>query len=103
MLPQRHPSAGVQLTRNRRVLLGLETDADEEPPDALCVWRREFRVFEKRLSRFQATALERIRQPTTFESLCEWLDGREISAPPAEEAVKLLTGWLRDELVEGSV
>ncbi len=85
--------------RNRRRLLdGEEVELRPTSPYALRVWRRDLRVFHKRIDPLEHGALQLLRSGVTFADLCAWLADHDES-DPSEVAVRLLQAWLADELL----
>jgi len=66
---------------------------------ALCVWRRDERVFHRRLDPLEAACLGLVSEGATFGTLCERV-ALEIGEPatPAR-ALTLLTGWVEGGLL----
>lgn len=86
--------------RNRKALLeGADAPLDEEAPFPLRLWRRDLRVFHKRIEPLECEALARAAQGTSFADLCEWLADAAPDREPSEAAVGLLQTWLADELL----
>ncbi len=83
----------------RKLLDGEPTDLETVGPFTLRVWRRELRVFHKRVPPFEHEALQHIARGTTFADLCEWIAEGDTGEDASEVAVRLLQGWLADELL----
>lgn len=85
---------------NRKALLAGEALALEPTePHRFRVWRRDFRVFVKKIDALESAALEAITPELSFADLCTWIAQREPDADPAQTAVALLQTWLRDEVL----
>lgn len=92
-----HPHSDVD--RNRRRLLDREAvELGPTAPFALRVWRRDLRVFHKRIDAVERGALELARSGVTFADLCAWLADHG-DGDPSQAAVRLLHVWLADELL----
>lgn len=86
--------------RNRREILdGREVTLGTEPPFPLRIWRRDLRVFHKRIGVLERDALERTVEGISFAALCEWLAEAAPDRDPSENAVELLQAWLAEELL----
>lgn len=94
----RKPTSSCDRTR-RRMLDGEDAALESEEAFPLRIWRREFRVFQKRIDEFEFGALKLIAGGTTFAELCSWIAEQETQEDPSEAAVRLLQLWLADELL----
>ncbi len=85
--------------RNRRQLLdGDSPELRPTTPFGLRLWRRELRVFQKRVDEPELGALMLIQNGISFADLCAWLEDHQ-DDEPSEAAVRLLQTWLADELL----
>ena len=65
----------------------------------LRVWRRELRVFLKRVDLLEHDGLQLASHGVSFAGLCAWISEREPERDAAEVAVGLLQTWLAEELL----
>ncbi len=86
--------------QNRRTLLdGESVELESTGPLALRIWRRELRVFHKRIEAFEHEALALVSTGVTFADLCTWIDQNDQGEDASQQAVHLLQSWLADELL----
>ena len=68
-------------------------------PTSVRVWRKQQRVFLRRLSSLEAEALSRIGAGCRFDDLAEWLAERVSPERASEEDLELLLRWVDDEFL----
>ena len=68
-------------------------------PTALCVWRREERVFHRTLDLLEAGALGAVARQIAFGALCEQLAERLGDTEGPARAAGWLARWIEDELL----
>lgn len=83
----------------RRLLDGETVPLEVAAPVTIRLWRRDLRVFQKRTDAFEHAALERAIGGIPFADLCAWIAEERPDEDASQLAVKLLQGWLADELL----
>lgn len=83
----------------RRLLDGKPAAPDEGHCAPIRVWRRDLRVFQRRIEPLEERALRLLVAGVTFADLCDWIDEQDGERYASEIAVGLLTRWLGDELL----
>jgi len=97
----------VRLLRARWPVNRIREASDAERPlpsiaaaeTALCVWRRDERVFHRSLDPLEAHCLERLSGGATFGTLCERVALAIGESETPARALALLTGWIEGGLL----
>lgn len=82
-----------------RLLEDQSPDLEAAAPTGLCLWRRDLRVFQRRIEATELGALDRVQTGIDFASLCGWIAQQGIEQDPSAAVVGMLQRWLADALL----